>query len=192
MDCILDVIDSELKSNQLASTTTLLSPTSMPVPKKQFNILHLGPCALDKTHLSVFEGLLSLGFEIKCFAELKSESLSTLNKIASDFTGQLEIYETSNFDKKALEKINVVLFTGKPEASLLKMCIAKGIVPIFPESLTPKGFENFNAQAETGNSFQYDLGSHWDLFATVVRTFENFKFSYDWSQLVKSVKKVEL
>ncbi|MBD3270304.1 hypothetical protein GF376_02160 [Candidatus Peregrinibacteria bacterium] len=49
--------------------------------------------------------------------------------------------------------------------------------------------EEYKPNEETGNSFLYKKKSHWEIFATVVRALETFRFPYDWKNIIKKIYK---
>lgn len=134
-----------------------------------------------------FEAMCELGFVVSVLATGTEENQKKCMDIADKYVGQFEILEsTPQNKKKIMSQSDVVLFLETPEKADLKDVMSKGIVPITPEC---EWLENFDAQAESGNGFCFSSGNFWAFFATVVRAFENYKFSYDWNNLRKSVKK---
>ena len=63
-----------------------------------------------------------------------------------------------------------------------------GVVPIAIES---EFTENYDAIKESGNSFIYKKESPWSLFATIIKSMENFKFPYDWKNIQTSAMDVK-
>jgi len=57
-----------------------------------------------------------------------------------------------------------------------------GIVPV---SSPRKEIIDYNPNSETGNAFIFHREDTWNLFATLVRALETFKFPYDWKHIVK-------
>jgi hypothetical protein len=49
---------------------------------------------------------------------------------------------------------------------------------------------DYNAAKSEWNSFLYELENEWDVFYTIARYLENFKFPYDNKSLVKNVFEV--
>lgn len=141
-------------------------------------------------YFKAFEAMCELGFVISVLA-LGSEAVQKkLMGISEKYAGQFELLEaTPQNEKKIISQSDVVLFLDTPEKSMLKKVMEKGIVPVVPFC---DNIVNFDAQAEQGNGFCFSEGSFWEIFATIIRAFENYKFSYDWNNLQKSVKKTVL
>lgn len=49
-------------------------------------------------------------------------------------------------------------------------------------------YEEFNPQTEKGRCFCFARFNVWDIFAAVVRAVENYRFPYDWNNLVRSCR----
>jgi glycogen synthase len=137
--------------------------------------------------VQILGAMCELGFVISVLALGDEKIQKELMKISEKYIGQFEILEsTPQNEKKIILQSDVILFLFKPEKVLLKKIMKKGVVPIVPFE---KDLTNFDAQAEVGNAFCFTEGNYWEVFATVVRAFENYKFAYDWGNLKKSVKK---
>ncbi len=63
----------------------------------------------------------------------------------------------------------------------------KGIVIVGHEK-SPL-LENYHPNKETGNSFTYTHHNPWDIFSTMVRALETYKFPYDWENIVRNMIK---
>ena len=143
----------------------------------------------DKSDLfnQSLEQMCELGFVVSVLALGDEENQKKLMDISDKYKGQFEILEaTDQNKKKIISQSDVILFLDKPEKSLLKKVMNKGVVPITPFC---EELRNFDSQSETGNAFCFSKGNFWEMFATIVRAFENYKFVYDWNNLQKTVKK---
>ena len=65
----------------------------------------------------------------------------------------------------------------------LKTAMRYGVVPL---SLPMEGLENYNPNQENGNSFLQKGESYWNVFSNLIRALENFRFPYDWKNIVKT------
>lgn len=157
---------------------------------KPFNIGVISPLTQKRNSEFFFkacEAMCELGFTISVLAIGDEISQSKCFDLAQKYPKQFEVLEALPKNKnKILNHSDVILFSAIPNEENLKRVLKKGIVPIMPYQ---KHFYNFDAQSEFGNAFLFSENNFWDFFATIVRAFENFKFSYDWGNLQKQVKK---
>lgn len=69
--------------------------------------------------------------------------------------------------------------------------LKNGVVPVIPRNNSMwTVLSDYNASKSEGNSFLYELENEWDVFYTIARYLENFKFPYDNKSLVKNVFEV--
>jgi len=80
-----------------------------------------------------------------------------------------------------------MVFGGEVEEFLIKKCAQNGIVPILP---TCGRVNNFDPQKESGEGFTFEQGNFWQMVDSLVRAAENRKFSYDWGNIKKALKKL--
>ncbi len=154
---------------------------------KHFRIGMITPSDGSDIFYQSLQAMCELGFVVSVLALGNERSQEKLMDISDKYKGQFEILEaTPQNEKKIISQSDVILFLSKPEKKLMEKIMKKGIVPITPFC---EELENFNAQEEKGNAFCFNEGNFWELFATIVRAFENYKFAYDWNNLQKSVKK---
>lgn len=136
--------------------------------------------------LRAAESMCELGFVFSMIASGDTDIQSKLLLLSEKYEGQFEIMESSTQnERKIMTQSNVIIFLNKPTKIELKKVMKKGIVPIVPFG---SDIENFDAQSESGNGFCFSEGNFSELFATIVRSFENFKFTYDWGNLQKAVQ----
>lgn len=95
-----------------------------------------------------------------------------------------------------LNDIHNVPYTMKNRELLLEACdmaltfdfndveelLLNGVIPL---SLKRKELSDYDPKKETGNSFLYSKNNVWEVFATIVRALETFKFPYDWKHLMR-------
>ena len=81
-----------------------------------------------------------------------------------------------NTDKDVVQK--VVMHIGK-----------YNLVPIlFKNEKLSHIYKEFDPIAENGCAFYYQRKNPWHIYAAIVRASENFRFSYDWEQIIKRLK----
>lgn len=69
--------------------------------------------------------------------------------------------------------------------------LKNGVVPVIPkENSMWSVLSDYNAAKSEGNSFLYELENEWDVFYSIARYLENYKFPYDNKNLVKNVFEV--
>lgn len=69
--------------------------------------------------------------------------------------------------------------------------LKNGVVPVIPRKNSMWSvLSDYNAAKSEGNSFLYELENEWDVFYTIARYLENYKFPYDNKNLVKNVFEV--
>ena len=157
---------------------------------KHFNIGVIAPLTQKRNSDFFFracEAMCELGFMISVLAQGDEVSQRKCFDLAQKYPGQFEVLEAIPRNKnKILSGADVMLFPAEPEEGNLKRVMKKGIVPIMPYQ---EHFYNFDAQSESGNAFLFTPDNFWEFLATIVRAFESFKFSYDWNNLQKQVKK---
>ncbi len=174
------------------SLTAMAKPISLFTNKPfEVSIITDVPVESTESFVAACEGMCQLGFGIKVMPKGDSawqEACFELEKLYPDNFAVLEAV-TSNREV-ALNKSQVVLFAKVPTAKELQLLQKKGLVAVLPWPTCEKHVDmmNFDAQQESGNCFLYTPAHTWDLVATMVRAFENYKFSYDWGQLKKRWK----
>ncbi|MCK5460402.1 hypothetical protein KAI58_00255 [Candidatus Gracilibacteria bacterium] len=170
-------------------TKTVLEKTTR-FATKHFKVGVISPLTNKRNAKNFFqacEAACELGFVISVLAVGDEDSQAKCFELEKHYPEQFEVLEAIPKNKSyILNHVDIVLFPATPSEDNLKKVMKKGIVPIMPYQ---KDFSNFDAQKEEGNAFLFKEDSFWELLATMIRAFENFKFSYDWGNLQKHVKK---
>lgn len=84
--------------------------------------------------------------------------------------------------EEALEEAHIwVVLTDKLPKEF-SMIADRGIVPVMQAGLHPDA-ENYNPVEEKGNAFLFSEPTTWQVYTALVRSIENFAFSYDWENL---------
>lgn len=107
--------------------------------------------------------------------------------------------------KKVSENKNIVYVNKVPDFGLLGFDFVVGdshliqignylknwVVPVIPKNNSMGTvLSDYNAAKSEWNSFLYELENEWDVFYTIARYLENYKFPYDNKNLVKNVFEV--
>jgi len=160
---------------------------------KTFNIGLITPLTVKRNSeilCKSAEPLCELGFNLSILAIGDQVSQEQCMKAVKKYPQNFHLLESiPKNHSKILKESQIVIFTSTPEKEILLELSEHNIIPVMPDSETYGVFENFNAQQEKGNCFLYEEGNYWTFLATIIRSYENFKFPYDWSQLNKSFKK---
>jgi len=71
--------------------------------------------------------------------------------------------------------------------SELLMAMKYGTVPIVPHDPKTKNIiRPFDPVSEKGNGFLFVENDIWNIFATIIRAKENYRFPYDWENVIRS------
>lgn len=136
--------------------------------------------------LRAIDAICELGFFVSVLAEGDSQAQKKCFEIVQTYPSRFEILESTVKNKeKILASSDILLFPGTPEKNMIVECIKRGIVPVLPEN---NNFEDFNPQNETGNAFTFEENNFWQFFTAIIRSYENFKFPYDWKNIQKNLK----
>ncbi len=71
----------------------------------------------------------------------------------------------------------------------LKNMLSYGVVPLAKEDSSIL-LEDYNPNQEKGNSFLFPSYNGWQVFASLVRAIENYRFPYDWKNISREGMKV--
>jgi len=97
---------------------------------------------------------------------------------------------TDDEKRKIYAAADIILIPTLSEECIeeAKNAMRYGVVPITP----PQDFvEDYNPNQEKGNAFVYIKDSPWNLFATLIRSLESFRFPYDWKNIKVQAMEVE-
>jgi len=131
-----------------------------------------------------------MGFRVIILAEGDTESQKLCFDLMQQYPGRFEVLESlAKNRKKIIESADVLGFSGCPSQEVKSLLVEKGIVPVLPEGC---GFENYNAQTESGTGFTFESGNVWQMIAAVLRASENKKFAYDWKNLKRNIREMEI
>lgn len=134
------------------------------------------------------EAMCSLGFTVSVLAEGDESAQNLCFECSKKFPRKFSMLESLPDNRvRILAKSDVVIFTTCPEKNELRDVISAGVIPVLPEGC---GFENFDAQSESGCAFTFEKGNIWSLVAALVRASENRRFSWDWRTLQQNLSEL--
>ncbi|QQR84062.1 hypothetical protein IPJ72_02615 [Candidatus Peregrinibacteria bacterium] len=114
------------------------------------------------------------------------------SKLSEQFPQQCVIINNEDTEiRRMLAASDMALIPSDNEEARQAVMSAQnfGVVPI---SLEENSVMDYNPIEETGDGFICNGKSSWNLFATVVRALETFRFPYDWKGIqVNAMEKVE-
>ncbi len=156
---------------------------------KKFNIGFITP--LSETDAESFsrivEAVCELGFNLSVILESDSETQTRCLALEKEYSNFKILENTLQNKEKILDNSNVILLFNESGKKTAEQFLSRGIVPIIPENC---GFENFDAQSESGNAFTFERENFWQLLHAIIRASENYKFSYDWKNLQKNLQEI--
>lgn len=129
----------------------------------------------------ILEGISTIGVQLVLTHSASPDIDHKIEKMVNRFPKNLAVL---NSDESRLECFDIALLDNLTEKHLSELK-EYSMVPIASQG----AISVFDPIAEEGNGFIYDKKSQWSLFAALVRAMETYRFPYDWSTLVKSVKK---
>ncbi len=102
----------------------------------------------------------------------------------------------TNLDFLKKQKIAVMEYSRENRNTLLRAAdialslpfndieemLLNGTIPV--TELRPE-VTDYNPNKETGNAFVFKGKSTWDIFASLVRAIETYKFPYDWKHIIR-------
>jgi starch synthase len=83
----------------------------------------------------------------------------------------------------------LLLFPSQTKTLFLELLMAMkyGTVPIVPYDRKTKNIiRSFDPVSEQGNGFLFVKNDIWNIFATIIQAKENYRFPYDWGNLIRS------
>ncbi|MBI2453502.1 hypothetical protein HYV56_02250 [Candidatus Peregrinibacteria bacterium] len=132
----------------------------------------------------LIEGLLTLEVEM-AILEPKIELIKkALKKIKIDSKKILFVKEAVM--ERLFEASDIVLFLAETRQHLLPLqsALKSKAIPIILES-NASGLTNYDPKREVGNSFLFEKFTNWHIFAAIVKALENYRFPYDWKNIVQ-------
>lgn len=129
--------------------------------------------------------------------ELSEELAVKLKDILSGLKSiNLELVLLADTNLEFFEKCPILPYNRKNRKLLLEASDIALVFPFsdveemlihgtIPVSTSRDEVKDYDANREIGNSFVYNDGDQWSMFAALVRAVETFKFPYDWRHIVR-------
>nr|HPO05639.1 hypothetical protein [Candidatus Gracilibacteria bacterium] len=142
--------------------------------------------------LESLPALIELGFQIVIRGRGSKKYQTRIESLLNMHPLQIAVV---NDDSASLRKlyaaadVGIITYYDKEMEETLAQILSYGLVPI---STNHPDLANFDPINEKGNAFIIKRNNTWQLIASIVRANENYKFSYDWKNLQKSVMKTKL
>lgn len=135
---------------------------------------------------SLVEGLLSLPLQIAILGKGSKRMGELCEELHAKYADRVAIVEASSEHlQDMLLASDIGLYLGGVSNEDKELCLEHGTVPVAGES-TP--FEAYDPNGEAGYGFLFGKHDIWNVFATVVRALETYRFPYDWRTMVKNAK----
>lgn len=167
----------------IASVLAEKKENSLKLKKALWILLKFKPLGLIKINDSevtkeLIKGLKSLPAWFVVYIKNQKTEIISKNVVA-----------TWELDKSTLSWFDFVVCDG--DIVNIESYIKKGITPIIlRKNHLTELLREFNPLQNEWNSFFYESLNKWDIFYTIVRYMENYKFPFDNKNLVKNVIKI--
>ena len=149
----------------------------------------------DKNNLSIIQDIMNGILEQPVEIVLVGIGTAKYQKYFTDLAenNSTKIAITNNSDdelRKIYAASDIILIPALSEECIkeAKRAMGYGVVPIIP----PQDFaSDYNPNQEKGNAYIYIKDSPWNLFATLIRAMESFRFPYDWKNIAVGAMEIE-
>ena len=149
----------------------------------------------DKNNLSIIKdimnGILEQPVEIVLTSIGTDKYQKYFTDLAQNYSTKIAISSNGDEEKRKIYAASdIILIPTLSEECIeeAKKAMGYGVVPVIPSQ---DFAEDYNPNQEKGNAFVYTKDSPWNLFATLIRAIETFRFPYDWKNIAASVMEVE-
>ena len=157
------------------------------VYEKQVPILCITFQLTEKNNIEILQdimnGLIEQGIQLVLMGIGNQKYQEYFTKLAEKNPEKITIIDDNDKNKRkvyAASDMFLMLANNKEVTDEAKNAMKYGVVPIAPETSFT---EDYNSIQEKGNAFVYKKESPWNFFATIIRSMENYKFSYDWKNI---------
>jgi len=143
-------------------------------------------------YTSVLEGLLNIGVQVLVRGKGTKKYQQQIENLQNSYSQSLAVFEDIDENIRrvyAATDANIFLKINNNSLKDLEMCMRYGNIPI---SIQHQGLVDFDPLKETGNCFLIEKISPWNIFESVIRAKENFKFAYDWQNIQKTCMQTDL
>jgi starch synthase len=141
--------------------------------------------------MDIMNGILEQPVEIVLTGIGTAKYQSYFTELSEKNGSKIVVVENTEDEKRKIyAAADIIILPTASEECLeeAKIAMSYGVIPVTP----PADFvEDYNPNQEKGNAFVYIKGSPWNLFATLVRAIESFRFPYDWKNTQVSAMEIE-
>lgn len=136
---------------------------------------------------TILQGMSDMGFQVAMRANASKEYKEVAESFIHDHSGLATLVPEDEYDK-IYEVADVLLTFSTDDETITQVntALSKGVIPIVSHDFPMEILQNYNPNLENGNCFMYYKLSPWSIFASLIRTYENYRFPYDWKQICKS------
>lgn len=132
------------------------------------------------------EGILEQKLQIAIVGVGTQKYQEYFTLLAERHPDQVVIVEGSEESKEKLYAAADMLLCPSDSrecAAEISRALESGVVPL---TVAQEEVEDYSPVHESGNAFIHQKKTCWSLFANLIRALENFKFPYDWKNIVKA------
>ena len=180
--------------NKTKNKQAFLEEVGLPFEKKVPLICVTYPLT-DKNNLSIIQdimnGILEQPVEIVLTGIGTAKYQKYFTDLAESNNTKIAIANNSDEDlRKIYAASDIILIPALSDECLeeAKNAMRYGAIPIIP----PQDFaSDYDPNQEKGNAFIYTKDSPWNLFATLIRALESFRFPYDFKNIQVSAMEIE-
>jgi len=136
------------------------------------------------------EGIMEHDVELALLAVGTQKAQKMLNSIADKYPKKVAIIPDEEGNRNKMLAAGNILLVPKDSEECIKeaeKAMAYGTLPVIPQT---EFVEDYNPIQEKGNAFVMQQVSPWSFFSALVRAIENFKFPYDWKNLMVSAMEI--
>lgn len=174
------------KASLVSQLETQYDTTQKP---KKFIIGHILPLT-GHNHadgmVPFFDAIMRMGYKVLVGGHGDQQYKKRLFDLEARDSKKCTMVDESEQDEKIWKKVDAMIFGVAPTADMLRKCAENGVVPIVPAG----GVVNdFDPTKESGEGFTFVPQNFWSMIDAFVRAAENRKFSYDWGNIKKALKK---
>ncbi|MBI5415072.1 hypothetical protein HZA38_06200 [Candidatus Peregrinibacteria bacterium] len=162
------------------------------IPEKKTLLLGFSLPLTEKNGANVLSeilpGIEALGIQIAFLGIGTERYQGIVTTFAKENETHAVILENTDENIRKLNAgCDAMLFFSRNEenATALHNALSYGVVPIADKYHFPEILRDYNPNQEYGNSFLFESPEKWKVFATVVRTMENYRFPYDWKSIAR-------
>ncbi|PCI24909.1 hypothetical protein COB57_04020 [Candidatus Peregrinibacteria bacterium] len=134
----------------------------------------------------VLEGLLSVGIMFVLRAKATKKYQERVEDLQKRYPSLLFVLNDSEENIRTIFASADAVLSLHTDAELLMMSMTYGAVPICQAN---ELVDNYDVIEEQGSGFCFMGESRWNIFESVIRARESFRFPYDWKNIQKTIMK---